>query len=313
MGEADRFKEYRLPKKRFFKSVTEGAVPSLITINVIGFVLLLFLQVSFLFGDKTLADFYSTIIGALALPGDFTTFLHKPWTILSFMFTEIGAEYWRIITNMVWLYAFGSLLVQYTSNDKVIPIYIYGGFVGAIVFLIAVNLVPQMKMYGSGLSLLGANAGVMAIAMAITTLAPGHRFFTQIRGGIPLWVLMIIYIFIDIAGAGSFFNPYVLAHLGGALAGFLFVYALKKDIDLGTWMVKIYHYFTTALTPLPTVKQPKEKVFYNTGNRKPYQKYAIVTQERIDEILDKISVKGYGSLSREEKAILKKASDEDGI
>ena len=55
----------------------------------------------------------------------------------------------------------------------------------------------------------------------------------------------------------------------------------------------------------------KEKVFYNTGGRSPYSKKAIITQQRVDEILDKINQRGYQFLTDEEKQILKKAADED--
>lgn len=76
--------------------------------------------------------------------------------------------------------------------------------------------------------MLGANASTMAVAMATTALAPGYRFFTQIRGGIPIWVLMAIYIFIDFAGVASMSTAHSLSHLAGALAGFLFVVFLKR-------------------------------------------------------------------------------------
>jgi hypothetical protein len=55
----------------------------------------------------------------------------------------------------------------------------------------------------------------------------------------------------------------------------------------------------------------KEKIFYNTGGRQPFSKSSNVTQQRIDDILDKINQKGYQFLTDEEKAILKRASEED--
>ena len=55
----------------------------------------------------------------------------------------------------------------------------------------------------------------------------------------------------------------------------------------------------------------KEKIFYNTGGRKPYVKKPVVTQQRIDQILDKINQKGFSSLSEDEKSILKKARETD--
>lgn len=311
MSEAERYSNYKVPGKKFYSGALESATASLITVNVIAFLLLLFLQVAFLFADLTLPEFYEKIFGWISLPGEASKFLHRPWTIFTYMIADVGAEYWRLISNMVWLWVFGSLLQQFTGNSKVIPVFIYGGVLGGLIFLAICNINPTLQTYASQLNLLGANAGVMAIAMAATTLEPKFRFFQQIRGGIPLWVFMIIYILVDIAGAGGFFNPFLFAHLGGALAGFLFVLCLKKDIDPGDWMAKLYYKATTALNPPSKESFSKEKVFYKTGGRRPYNKTAIVTQQRVDELLDKILQHGYSSLNKEEKDFLRKASEND--
>lgn len=310
MGESDRYSNYKIPGKKFYSGALESATASVITVNVVAFLLLLFLQVAFLFADLTLPEFYRKIFGRLSLPGEIAVFLQRPWTIITYMFADVGAEFWRLLSNMVWLWVFGSLLQQFTGNNKVAPVYIYGGILGGIVFLVITNLNPTIHAYASQINLLGANASVMAVAMAATTLEPKFRFFQQIRGGIPLWIFMIIYFLIDVAGAGGFLNPFIFAHLGGALAGFLFVMCLKKDIDPGAWMVRAYTFATTALNP-PAKETAKEKVFYNTSGRRPYNKTAIITQQRVDELLDKISQHGYSSLNREEKEFLKKASQND--
>ncbi|HYM93261.1 MAG TPA: DUF6576 domain-containing protein, partial [Chitinophagaceae bacterium] len=58
-------------------------------------------------------------------------------------------------------------------------------------------------------------------------------------------------------------------------------------------------------------KKPiKEELFYKTSSR-PYNKTPNITQQRIDEILDKINQKGYNFLTDEEKELLKRASKED--
>ncbi len=311
MSEADRFSDYRLPQKKFYKGALESSTASLVTVNVVFFIILLFLQVGYLFGNHNLQYFYEEVFSKVALTGDGNIFLHHPWTLITYMFADVGAEFWRLLSNMVWLWIFGTLLQQFTGNSKVAPVYIYGGLLGGIVFLIITNLNPTLHQYAANLQLLGANTGVMAVAMAATTLQPKFRFFQQIRGGIPMWVFMIVYVLIDIAGAGGISNPAIFAHLGGALAGFLFVVFLKKDIDLSTWMVKLYHYSTTALTPPERISAPKDKVYYNTSGRAPYNKTAIVTQQRVDELLDKISRHGYSSLNKEEKDFLKKAAEND--
>jgi hypothetical protein len=160
---------------------------------------------------------------------------------------------------------------------------------------------------------LGANAATMAVAMATTTLSPNHKFFTMIRGGISIWVLMLVYVIIDFAGVASLGAAHSLSHLAGALAGFLFVVLLKNGFDASLWMNNFYSWALNLFNPYKKKNKPsvKEKIFYNTGNRDPYNKIPNITQQRVDDILDKINQRGYQSLTEEEKEILKKAAEED--
>ena len=213
---------------------------------------------------------------------------------------------------MLWLWAFGSILQNLTGNKKLIPVYLYGGFAGALFFILASYLIPTSNALIDTAGLLGANAAVMAVAVAATIIAPDYRFFRHIRGGIPIWVLTVFYIVIDLAGVASQNAALAIAHIGGAIAGFLFVYLLRRKIDGSAWMNNLYDWFINLFNPNKKKKgySAKEKVFYNTGNRKPYSKTSNVTEQRIDEILDKINQKGYQHLTEEEKTILKRASEE---
>lgn len=288
---------------------------ALFVLNVIFFLILLTLQVGYFFYQQT-PDIYQTqVVQWFELPSGLLKLSERPWTMLTYMFSDTGANLMRILSNMLWLWAFGYILQEMTGNDKLIPIYIYGGLLGAIVFIAANYLVPPLQPAMNNAALLGANASTMAIAMATTTLSPGYRFFTQIRGGIPIWVLMTIYIFIDFAGVASMSAAYSLSHLGGAAAGFLFVFFLRRGIDGSIWMNSFYHWIINLFSPakIPANKSIKEKIFYNTGNKSPYSKTSIINQQRIDEILDKINLKGYHFLTEEEKQILKKAAEDDNL
>ena len=160
--------------------------------------------------------------------------------------------------------------------------------------------------------LLGANAAVIAVAVAATMIAPNYRFFRHIRGGIPIWILTVIYIAIDVAGVAAQPAAQPIAHIGGAVAGVLFVILLQHKTDGSIWMNNLYHWFINLFNPNKNkVKSSvKDKVFYNTGNRRPYNKTSNITGQRVDEILDKISQKGYEHLTNEEKEILKRASED---
>jgi len=68
----------------------------------------------------------------------------------------------------------------------------------------------------------------MAIAVATTTLAPDYRLFPLINGGIPLWVLTMIFVAIDYASVAGSNGGYAIAHLAGAIMGFFFIYQLRR-------------------------------------------------------------------------------------
>ena len=310
MGESDRYGEYNPERKKFSLGADGNALTMLFIINVTGFLFVLFLQMAFYFAEQDASVFYEKVIRNIAVPGSIMDLARKPWTLFMYNFAEEGAAFMRILSNMIWLWGFGYLFQAEAGNRKLIPLYIYGGVVGAIFFILANNLIPPLRPMVSQASMLGANASVMAVAMATTTLIPYYRIFKQIRGGIPLWVVMFIYALIDFVGVIDAGAAHSLAHFGGLLAGYFFVVLLRKDIDVSAWMVKVYDNFSTAFTPK---KKVKEEVFYSTGNRKPFNKKAIISQQRVDDILDKINTKGVDALSKEEKAILKKAADDDLI
>lgn len=315
MGESDRYGEFKKPRKKIFFGDDNNAMVSLFTINIIFFLLLMLIQVVYFFMQQNAAVYNAEVVQWFALPANLTRLSERPWTIITYMFSDTGQNIIRFISNMIWLWAFGYLLLQMAGNDKLIPIYIYGGVLGGIVFILAHYLIPPLQSSTPTSILLGANAGTLAVAMATTTLSPDHRFFTQIRNGIPIWVLMGIYILVDFAGIANMGAAHSLSHLAGALAGFLFVIFLRRGMDGSVWMNRSYSWLMNLFNPYkkPTKEKIKETVFYNTGKRKPYEKTTHITQQRVDEILDKISQKGYHFLTEEEKAILKKAAEDDQL
>ena len=187
MGESERYQDYRkIKRSRFSLGHDNNALMALFVLNVIFFLILLTLQVGYFFYQQT-PDIYQTqVVQWFELPSGLLKLSERPWTMLTYMFSDTGANLMRILSNMLWLWAFGYILQEMTGNDKLIPIYIYGGLLGAIVFIAANYLVPPLQPAMNNAALLGANASTMAIAMATTALSPGDRFFTQIRGGIPL-------------------------------------------------------------------------------------------------------------------------------
>jgi membrane associated rhomboid family serine protease len=312
MGEADRYIEYKRPKKRLTLGQEGNALVGLFTINVIFFLLLLVIRVVYSSFQQNMLLFDTQVVQYFELPAQLTRLSERPWTLLIYMFSHAGIL--DMISNMLWLWAFGFILQELTGNDKLIPIYIYGGLTGAIFFILANYMIPSLSIIKNTQFLMGGGAATMAVAVATTTLAPDYRFFRNLNRGIPIWIITVIYIVIDFMGVASSTAAYSLSHLGGALAGFLFVLLLRKDKDAGKWMNVAYNGFMNLFNPGKKEQKNtgfREQVFYNTGGRQPYNKKSNVTQQRVDDILDKINQKGYHFLTDEEKNILKRASEED--
>jgi membrane associated rhomboid family serine protease len=308
MGESERYMDRQLRKIRLGDD--DNSLMALIAINAVIFVSFGLIQVIYYISQSTSTAFQYEILRWFIVPAKLTSLASKPWTVLSYMFVHVGFIY--TVINLVWLWAFGSIFQGLAGNSKIIPVYIYGGIAGAIFFVAASYAFPNLRNQVDYSFMFGGNAGIMAIALATTTLAPDYRLFRMLNGGIPLWILTIIYIIIDFTGSGEASNH--IAHLGGGLIGFLFIVSLRKGYDWSLWMNKIYNWMSNLFNPDKPVIQKqkiKEKVFYNTGGQKPFIKRPVITQQRIDEILDKINQKGFSHLSEEEKTILEKARETD--
>ena len=285
----------------------------LIAVCLVMFVGLAFLRAVWFFRfPKELAPalFEKNVLSWFALPADGSEFLHRPWTALTYMF--VHDNIWKVFANMLWLWCFGYIMQDLTGNRKIIPIFIYGGLAGALAFGLAVNFVPSLQAQLPYASLLGASSGVMAVAVATTLVSPNYKIFPMIAGGIPLWVLTALYFISDLATVSISDTANLIAHLAGALTGFLFIAFLRRGYDWSEWMSNFFDWFTNLFNPDKPKKGSniKEELFYKSAGA-PYKKTPHVTQQRVDEILDKIGQQGYESLSEEEKDLLKRAAKED--
>ncbi len=300
-------------KKRGIRFGEDGdAVMRLIAINVIVFVILKFIEIVFqLTPDANVSLYKAKVLDWVSLPANLNTFITRPWVLLTHMIAQYSL--WALLGNMLFLWAFGFLLQDLVGNKHIVPLYFYGGLAGAVLFVASANLLPKFAAEINSFSYLGASACVMAIAIAATVTAPDYRVFPMLNGGIPLWVITLIYVIIDFAGLASSAFPHHLAHLAGAAVGFVYIKQIQNGKDPGAWMHALYDWFSNLFEPnkKPVKKTIKKEVFYNTKGQPPFSKKPNITQQRVDDILDKISQKGYQSLTQEEKDILKKAADNE--
>ena len=291
-----------------------NALVNLVVVNAILFAILKFIFVVYLLSESVNTDaYFSTVFKWFTLPADLTKLGARPWTILTYMFVHEGV--FTFIANMLWLWVFGYILQDLMGNRKLVPIYLYGGVVGALVYVVAYYLIPKLQPGLPTASIIGANAAVMAVAVATTSVSPDYRIFPMINGGLPLWIVTVLYVIVNFAGVGTGDPAVYLAHIAGGITGFLFIFQMRRGHDGSVWLNNFFDWIEDLFNPNKAIRKKtfKDDFFYNVKGRDPFVKTPNVTQRRIDEILDKINQQGYHFLTDEEKDILRRAANKDDL
>ncbi len=252
----------------------------------------------FNFPDGTLSGF---LTDWLAVPSSVKSLLYRPWTLITYSFYH--ENFLHILFNMLWLFFMGRLLTEYLGEKKLLPLYLVGGLCGSVLFIVFYNLFPLFSREVDIAVALGASASVLAITVAIATLLPDY----EVGLFLPQWRVKLKYIAIalfvidllSITGNNAGGN---IAHIGGAIFGFIYIKQLKNGRDLTGWLQRLIERITQK-------KKPSIKVVYRKdASDESYHNKKANNQEAIDKILDKISRSGYASLTYEERDILFKAS-----
>lgn len=283
----------------------------LIIINVVIYLLMaipfVILTIS---GYPTLYTFVEKIF---LLPPRFSDFLSVPWTIITYAFAHDLGGIMHILGNMLALYWFGKLFIEYLGNDKMIAVYVLGALAGAIFYLLAFNTIPFFINRAIFPGLIGASAAVFAVMMAIVTLIPDYTFFLLLLGPVKIKYIALFYIVISFIGTIGANDGGNIAHLGGLLIGFIYTKQLQAGVNWGGWITSTLDWIRGLFRPSSNVKVTYRKTEPSrkgaaAGGSQPKQPFNKATQEEIDAILDKISDKGYESLTKEEKEKLFNAS-----
>ncbi|MDE1193169.1 MAG: rhomboid family intramembrane serine protease [Arachidicoccus sp.] len=300
------------PKSRISLGNSGNALVLLIGANLIFFVVLIFLKVFyFMTSTSNSAEINSTlyhtqIFDSFLLPASFKQFVNQPWTLFSYMFSHENLL--DLFSNMLWLVAFGYILQSMSFNKKIIPLYLYGGILGGIIFIVMNAVLPDHLKHLDFLS--GAMIATTAVATGATLLTPQYKIFPMLGGGIPLWILYLVFMLINISSVANAGVAAISAIISSALIGFIVIYQLKKGNDYGEWIYTSVYKIDDLFNPERKKSRTEQEHFYKT-NRKPYETKERITQVRIDEILDKINTKGYDSLTKHEKEFLQRAGKED--
>lgn len=288
--------------KRTFKN--GSALIRLLYLNIGFFILIKLVAVILvLFGSGQL--FYPTLLSYIGVPGSLENLIYTPWSLITYMFTQF--DFLHLLFNMLWLYWFGSLFLNYFSGQKLVGVYLLGGLSGAFLYILSYNLFPYFELLRYNSWAIGASASVMAIVFAVCTYVPHQRIYLFLIGPVQLIYLALFTALIDLLSITSGNAGGHIAHLGGALFGYLFTLSIRRNRDITSGITAILNFFSRTLRPGSKmhVKFRNPQATSDSAKRSSQSKKP--SEEKINEILDKISKAGYDSLSKEEKEILFKS------
>lgn len=293
-------------------------VTRIIIINLAFFVIVKLLWVVLMIGNAWVEpEIYRTISRFFMISSDWMHNLTHPWVIFTHMFFHEGV--FHILWNMLFLYWFGRIVGDLLGNHRVLPLYLLGGLVGGLIYLITAKLMFNGTSYA-----LGASGAVMAIVVAAGTTSPDYIMRLILLGDIKLKYIVGALVFFDVVGMGSNINTGGhIAHLGGAFFGWLFVRQLREGNDLSIPVNKLLNRIQDFFKGLTgsggrsTRSRKGPKVVYRNPNRKKTTHTRgnassdyndLSHQEQLDRILEKIKKTGYDNLTEEEKEFLFNAS-----
>ena len=248
---------------------------------------------------------YNPIALYLSLPASFGALLYQPWSLITYMFMHAGI--FHLLFNMLWLYWFGRLFLNFYSSKHLRGLYILGGLCGGLLYMISYNVFPYFEGSLDIATLVGASASVLAIVVATAVREPEFPVQFMFIGTVRLKYVALFMVLLDLMFMTSGNAGGHIAHLGGAAAGFWFSLGLAKGNDATKWINAVLDFFSGGLK-MPK-RKPKMKVHY--GDRQQQYDYNArkkANEDEINRILEKLKKSGYGSLSDDEKKKLFDAS-----
>lgn len=243
----------------------------------------------------------------LALPASFHTLAHRPWTLLTYMF--LHGRFWHLFFNMLCLFWFGKILLNYINGKQLVGLYVFGGIMGGLMYMLCYNIFPYYAPMVDASILLGASAAIMGITVAAAMHAPDMEIRLLFIGGVKLKWIACATILISLLGITGNNAGGQLSHIGGALAGYVYTILFRHGTDLNRPFTRLFdniaNLFRRTRKPQDSSRQfhyqrPTNINREHEANQQ-YSRHKAQRDADIDAILDKIKSSGYQSLTDEEK------------
>jgi membrane associated rhomboid family serine protease len=197
----------------------------------------------------------------------------------------------HIFFNMLALWLFGRMVEERYGRREFLAFFLVAIVASGVVWVL--GEFASNRGFAIAPAMLGASGGVTAVVILFALNYPHQTVLFMFVIPMPMWVLAVLIVVMDAFGAVQRSgNVAFTAHLGGAMFGFLYYqwgWRLERWLPSGNWRKR--------LRPKPKLRvvDPEETTD---------------TDERVDRILKKIQDQGQESLTRRERRILERASQE---
>ncbi len=248
-------------------------------------------------GDGNIRD-YIVYFGAF-----FPTSPIEVWRYLTYMFIHV--DFWHFLFNMLMLWMFGDEVAEWMGGRHFTGMYLFCGIFAAF-FSFVLCLMGLTNN-----PIIGASGALMGIFVAYYKFFPNRMllmfFFFPMRIKYAMWVMVAVDVFMAPSGDGVAH----FAHLGGVVAGFLYMYLYNGGFR------KLRNRAERAQGPRFRVNEGGRSF----SNETPYEEtkksdqplegevFYVDEQKRMDEILKKVSRDGINSLTETERQFLLQAGD----
>jgi hypothetical protein len=229
------------------------------------------------------------------------------------MFLHI--DFFHILFNMLWLYWFGKIFLEFMMERQLLLVYLLGGLSGGILYVLFFNIFPVFEKSLDQSVALGASASVMAIVAAVSLYVPGYSVYLLLLGRVRIIYIAIALFIMDFFMIRSDNAGGHIAHIGGALFGLSYILILGKGMNFKGLTANWPKFSLAGI--FRRRKKPDFKVFEGgQWNSRPmtdeeYNARKAARQKQVDIILEKVKKSGYPSLTEEEKELLFKSSNSD--
>ena len=221
------------------------------------------------------------LIYYLGLPIGGEAFLYKFWTLFTYMFTHMGL--WHMFWNMILFYFMAQVFFTIMGQKKMLYLYVMSGLAGGALMLLLGLFMPERFSHSI---LIGASASVLGVGAVMAVYSPNYRVYLfgvfEMAYKYFYLIVFVVSTVLDLAvNTGG-----KISHIGGALFGLIYGMNLKRGRDLFNWSLNFK-------------KRTKLRVLRNESAAEYSDRRA--DEQKMDDLLDKISRSGYDSLTKAEK------------